>query len=142
MKSLKNYPDKLRRIHYYDSEHERHLIFLTNNFLLSAQTVADLYKCRWQVELFFKWIMQHLRIKSFLGTSKNAVYSQIWIAISVYVLVAIMKKKLKIEQELYQILQFLSVGLFEKISILQAFHDFQEVENEGGSPKQLKLFNS
>jgi hypothetical protein len=141
-KSEKNYPDQLRIVHYYDEDNDRYLIFLTNNFKLSAQTIADLYKCRWQVELFFKWIKQHLRIKSFFGTSKNAVYTQIWIAISVYVLVAIVKKKLKIEQSLYQILQFLSVGLFEKTPILKAFEDFEEEDSPEGMPKQLNLFDS
>lgn len=138
--SAKNYPDKLRRIHYYDKETDRYLIFLTNNFSLSAITIADLYRSRWQVELFFKWIKQHLKIKTFYGQSRNAVYSQIWIAITAYVLVAIVKKKLKIEQELYAILQFLSVSLFEKTLIYQAFQDYDDHENNEGEYKQLKLF--
>jgi hypothetical protein len=113
------YPKTLRRIHYYDSETEKHFNFLTNNFVFSAQTIADLYRYRWQIELFFKWIKQHLRIKSFYGTSENAVKTQIWIAVSVYVLVAIIKKRLKIETSLYNILQVLSLTLFEKISLIQ-----------------------
>jgi hypothetical protein len=113
------YPNTLRRIHYYDSETEKHFNFLTNNFVFSAQTIADLYRYRWQIELFFKWIKQHLRIKSFYGTSENAVKTQIWIAVSVYVLVAIIKKRLKIETSLYNILQVLSLTLFEKISLIQ-----------------------
>lgn len=113
------YPKTLRRIHYYDSETEKHFNFLTNNFVFSAQTIADLYRYRWQIELFFKWIKQHLRIKSFYGTSENAVKTQIWIAVSIYVLVAIIKKRLKIETSLYNILQVLSLTLFEKISLIQ-----------------------
>jgi hypothetical protein len=141
-KSFKKYPDKFRRIKYYDSEQDRYLIFLTNNFTLPAKTVANLYKKRWQVELFFKWIKQHLRIKSFFGTSRNAVYTQIWIAISAYVLVAIVKKRLKIEQSLYSILQFLSISLFEKTPILQAFQGLEDPENNNNSTNQLKLFSS
>jgi len=114
--SLKDYPEKLRRIRYVDKETEQHLVFLTNCFTLPAITIARLYKCRWQVELFFKWIKQHLRIKVFFGTSENAVKTQIWIAISVYVLVAIIKKQLNLDLNLYTILQILSVTLFEKVS--------------------------
>jgi hypothetical protein len=139
--SLKNYPNQLRRIKYYDIENDRYLIFLTNNFTLSALTIANLYKSRWQVELFFKWIKQHLRIKSFFGTSKNAVYTQIWVAISAYVLVAIVKKELKIEQSLYSILQFLSIALFEKTPIIQAFHDMEDESSTIEKYKQLNLFN-
>ncbi len=117
--TLKDYPEKLRRIRYYDTTTKKRLVFLTNNFDLPAITIAQLYKCRWQVELFFKWIKQHLRIKAFYGTSENAVKAQIWIAISIYVLVAIVKKRLKIERSLYTILQILSVSLFEKTPILQ-----------------------
>ncbi len=106
------YPDKLRRVSFRDTEKEKTIIFLTNNFSIDALTVAQLYKCRWQVELFFKWIKQHLRIKAFYGTSENAVKTQIWIAVSVYVLVAIVKKRLRLEHELYTILQILSVTLF------------------------------
>ncbi len=131
-KSSKEYPGKLRRIHYYDAEQDLRLIFLTNNFILPALTIAKLYKCRWQVELFFKWIKQHLRIKRFFGTSANAVKTQIWIAICIYVLIAIIKKKLKMEESLYTILQVFSVSLFEKIPILQAFQtdDLQKTERQ------------
>ena len=122
--SQKDYPAKLRRIKYFDSERAKHLVFLTNNFLLPALTIADLYKCRWQVELFFKWIKQHLRIKAFYGTSENAVKTQIWIAVSAYVLVAIIRKRLHLEQNLYTILQILSVTLFEKVPLDQLFANF------------------
>jgi transposase len=122
--SQKDYPAKLRRIKYFDSERAKYLVFLTNNFLLPALTIADLYKCRWQVELFFKWVKQHLRIKAFYGTSENAVKTQIWIAISAYVLVAIIRKRLHLEHNLYTILQILSVTLFEKTSLNQLFENF------------------
>jgi len=122
--SQKDYPAKLRLIKYFDSERAKHLVFLTNNFLLPALTIADLYKCRWQVELFFKWIKQHLRIKAFYGTSENAVKTQIWIAVSVYVLVAIIRKRLHLEHNLYTILQILSVTLFEKVPLDQLFANF------------------
>jgi hypothetical protein len=117
--TLLDYPEKLRRIRYYDVETKKRFIFLTNNFTLPAIVIAKLYKCRWQVELFFKWIKQHLRIKAFYGTSENALKTQIWIAISVYVLVAIVKKRLKLDRSLYTILQILSVTTFEKTPILQ-----------------------
>lgn len=117
--TLKDYPEKLRRIRYFDKMTKKRLVFLTNNFDLPAITIAQLYKCRWQVELFFKWIKQHLRIKAFYGTTENAVKTQIWIAISIYVLVAIVKKRLKLDRSLYTILQILSVSLFEKTPILQ-----------------------
>jgi hypothetical protein len=117
--ALIDYPEKLRRICYFDVETKKRFVFLTNNFTLPAIVIAKLYKCRWQVELFFKWIKQHLRIKAFYGTSENAVKTQIWIAISVYVLVAIVKKKLKLDRSLYTILQILSVTQFEKTPILQ-----------------------
>jgi hypothetical protein len=117
--TLKDYPEKLRRIRYYDTTTKKRFVFLTNNFDLPAITIAQLYKCRWQVELFFKWIKQHLRIKAFYGTTENAVKAQIWIAISIYVLVAIVKKRLKLDRSLYTILQILSVSLFEKTPILQ-----------------------
>ena len=117
--TLMDYSDKLRRIRYYDVETKKRFIFLTNNFTLPAIVIAKLYKCRWQVELFFKWIKQHLRIKAFYGTSENALKTQIWIAISVYVLVAIVKKRLKLDRSLYAILQVLSVTTFEKTPILQ-----------------------
>jgi len=136
----KDYPDRLRRIRYYDAETNNTLVFLTNNFSLPAFVIAELYRCRWQVELFFKWIKQHLRIKAFYGTSENAVKTQIWIAISVYVLVAIVKKRLKIEASLYTILQVLSVSLFEKISIYQALALTDYKELKGATSNQLKLF--
>ena len=137
----KSYPEKLRRVKYYDAENDKRLDFLTNNFSLPAITIANLYKCRWQVELFFKWIKQHLRIKAFYGTSENAVKSQIWIAISVYVLVAIIKKRLIIEQSLYTILQILSVSIFEKMPIYQALtNSFYEKETTTYY-KQLSLFD-
>jgi hypothetical protein len=117
--TLMDYPEKLRRIRYYDVETKKLFVFLTNNFALPAIMIAKLYKCRWQVELFFKWIKQHLRIKAFYGTSENALKTQIWIAISVYVLVAIVKKRLKLDRSLYTILQILSVTMFEKTPILQ-----------------------
>jgi len=117
--TLLDYPEKLRRIRYYDVDTKKRFVFLTNNFTLPAIVIAKLYKCRWQVELFFKWIKQHLRIKAFYGTSENALKTQIWIAISVYVLVAIVKKRLKLDRSLYTILQILSVTMFEKTPILQ-----------------------
>ena len=118
--SAQVYPDALRRVSYLDVETRKRFKFLTNNFTLSAATIAQIYKSRWQVELFFKWIKQHLRIKAFYGTSENAVKTQIWIAVSVYVLVAIIRKRLMLPISLYQILQILSVTLFEKTPILQA----------------------
>ena len=138
--SKKAYPEKLRRVKFYDAEKEKRLTFITNQFTLPALTIAELYRCRWQVELFFKWIKQHLRIKSFYGTSENAVKTQIWIAISVYVLVAIMKKRLKVDLSLYTILQILSITLFEKMPILQAFtaFDYKNITTNNGM--QLKLF--
>ena len=135
------YPDKLRRIRYFDPQQERRLIFLTNNFTLPPLTVAQLYRSRWQVELFFKWIKQHLRLKKFYGTSANALKTQIWIAISIYLLVAIVKKQLKLEGSLYRILQILSVSLFEKTPILEAL-SLSNCEMElPDSCKQLILFN-
>jgi hypothetical protein len=127
LQSATAYPDTLRKVSYFDPERSKRLKFLTNNFTLPAQTIADLYKQRWQVELFFKWIKQHLRIKAFYGTSENAVKTQIWIAVSIYVLVAIVRKRLKLEASLYQILKILSVTLFEKTPILRALqtHDSQ-----------------
>ena len=143
-KSYKDYPEKLRRIRYFDFETNKNFVFLTNNFILPALTIALLYKCRWQIELFFKWIKQHLRIKSFYGTSENAVKAQIWIAISIYVLIAIIKKRLHIDMSLYTILQILSVTLFEKIHLIQVFAnlDCDYLENKRNQPsKQLKLFD-
>ncbi len=139
--SAKHYPDPLRRVRYHDAENDRRLVFLTNNFDLPALTIALLYKSRWKVELFFKWIKQHLRIKTFFGTSANAVKTQIWIAVSIYVLVAILKKRLELEPSLYQILQVLSVTLFEKVPILRAFDDAEPQEKSGGISKQLNLFD-
>jgi len=137
----KGYPDKLRRVKYYDAENDKTLVFLTNNFTLPALTIAELYRCRWQVELFFRWIKQNLRIKSFYGTSENAVKAQIWIAISVYVLVAIMKKRLKIEASLYTILQVLSVTIFERMPLLQALTDLDYKNEQDNNHNQLFLFN-
>lgn len=131
------YPEKLRRVCYFDVATNKKLTFLTNNFYLPAINIAQLYKCRWQVELFFKWIKQHLRIKSFLGTSENAVKTQIWIAISVYVLVAIVKKRLKLDISLYTFLQFLSVTLFEKTLIYQSFSKNDNTSQFANSQNQL-----
>ena len=138
----KDYPEKLRRIKYFDAEKGRSFVFLTNQFILPALTIAELYRYRWRVEIFFKWIKQHLRIKSFYGTSENAVKTQIWIAISTYVLVAIMKKRLRIDLSLYTILQILSISLFEKMPILQALtaDDYRSATTI--NHKQLKLFDS
>lgn len=140
--SKKNYPEKLRRIKYFDAEKGRSFIFLTNQFTLPAITIAELYRYRWRVEIFFKWIKQHLRIKTFYGTSENAVKTQIWVAVSTYVLVAIMKKQLKIDLTLYTILQILSITLFEKMPILQALTatDYRKQTMRGHI--QLKLFES
>ena len=137
----KDYPEKLRRIRYYDAENNKRLVFLTNNFTLPALTIAELYRYRWQVELFFKWIKQHLRIKAFYGTSENAVKTQIWIAISVYVLVAIIKKRLKLEHSLYTILQILSVTLFEKTAIYQALATIDYETDEETNYNQLYLLD-
>ena len=123
--SIKHYPDKLRRLHYVDAETGKSFVFLTNNFELPALTIAMLYKSRWKVELFFKWIKQHLRIKHFYGTSDNAVRTQIWISVCVYVLVAIVKKELKSDRSLYNILQVLSVNAFEKEPLQQVLREFQ-----------------
>ena len=139
--SHKAYPDKLRRIRYFDAEQNKRLTFLTNNFMLSALTITELFRCRWQIELFFKWIKQHLRIKAFYGTTENAVKIQIWIAIAVYVLVAIVKKQLHLDLSLHTILQILSVTLFEKIPILEAFSIIQPQESERVLCNQLTLFN-
>jgi transposase len=138
--AVKDYPDKLRRIRYVDQETGKILVFLTNCFTLEALEIATLYKCRWQVELFFKWIKQHLRIKAFFGTSENAVKTQIWIAVSIYVMVAIIKKQLNLELSLYTILQILSVTLFEKVSILQVLMDSDCKIETDGLHNQLNLF--
>ena len=141
VKSSQSYPEALRRIHYYDIETGKRFVFLTNNFVLPALSIAQLYKCRWQIELFFKWIKQHLRIKAFYGTSPNAVRTQIWIAISVYVLVAIVKKELKIERSLSEILQILSVNPFEKTPVLQLLTNPTNSFPDTPFPKQLTLFD-
>jgi len=135
------YPDALRRVSYFDTETNKRLKFLTNNFVLPALTIAQIYKCRWQVELFFKWIKQHLRIKAFYGTSENAVKTQIWIAVSVYVLVAIIRKRLGLEASLYQTLQILSVTLFEKTPILCALQAIGVEANFAENVNQLILFD-
>lgn len=137
----KDYPEKLRRIRFYDAEQNRRIVFLTNNFTLPALTISQIYKCRWQIELFFKWIKQHLRIKAFYDTSENAVKTQIWIAISIYVLVAIVKKRLNLDRSLYTILQILSITLFEKTPLLQALSSVNYKEPEMGINNQLNLFN-
>jgi hypothetical protein len=137
----KDYPEKLRRIRFYDPEENSRLVFLTNNFTLPAMTITKLYKCRWQVELFFKWIKQHLRIKKFYGVSENAVKTQIWTAISVYVLVAIIKKRLDLDQPLYTILQVLSVTLFEKTQLYQALTKIDYTSQEVDPCIQLEMFN-
>lgn len=141
VRTAKRYPDPLRRIHYFDVEKDLRLTFLTNNFLLSALTIAQLYRARWQVELFFRWIKQHLRIKAFYGTSENAVKTQIWIAVSMYVLVAIARKRLDLEASLYQTLQILSVNLFEKTPISQALQPLDMEANLLSDPNQLILFD-
>jgi len=138
--AAKHYPSHLRRIRYRDPESGKTLVFLTNQFALPALTICGLYRCRWQVELFFKWIKQHLRIKRFYGTSENAVRSQIWIAISVYVLVAIIKKQLRLDVTLHTLLQILSLTLFEKLPMQQVFRRVDPVENNLISDRQLKLF--
>src|SRR6266516_4182566 len=140
LESAKVYPDALRRITFVDKQTNKRLKFLTNNFALPALTIAQIFKSRWQVELFFKWIKQHLRIKAFYGTSENAVKTQIWIAISVYVLVAIVRKRLRLESSLYQILQILSLTLFEKEPILQVIQASDKEPNTMRNPNQLILF--
>jgi hypothetical protein len=138
--SVEEYPDCLRRVRYTDRAQERSFVFLTNNFLLEPFTVAELYRARWQVELFFKWVKQHLRIKAFYGTTRNAVYTQIWIALSVFVLVAIVKKDLKLDQSLYTILQILSLTLFEKASIYQVLTQTRLPDEQLAVSNQLPLF--
>jgi hypothetical protein len=137
----REYPVPLRRVKYVDPVTGKRLVFLTNNFVLDALTIAQLYKCRWQVELFFKWIKQHPRIKAFYGTSENAVKTQIWIAISVYVLVAIVKKELKLDRSLHEILQVLSLALFEKTPIFQALSQQIAPKEQEPRPNQLLLFD-
>lgn len=139
--SAERYPDHVRRIRYYDQDKGRSFVFLTNNFLLDALTIAELYRARWKIELFFKWLKQHLRIKSFYGTSFNAVATQIWIALAVFVLVAIARKELKLEASLYTMLQILSVTLFEKEPINQVLLERQRPFAADADPNQLSLFN-
>ena len=137
----KDYPVHLRRVQFKDAASGKRLVFLTNHFTLPAALICDLYKSRWQVELFFKWIKQHLRIKQFYGTSDNAVRTQIWIAVSVYVLVAIVKKRLGLEASLYTLLQVFSVTLFEKMPMSQAFPESTTTFEDGGLSNQLNLFD-
>ena len=139
--TAEGYPEPIRRIVYFDAETDKRLIFLSNNFLLPAMTIALLYKARWRVELFFKWIKQHLRIKAFYGTSENAVKTQIWIAVATYVLIAIMKKRLHLDQSLYTILQVLSVTIFEKTPLLQAFCDWSYGNDNATLCNHLPLFD-
>ena len=139
--SADDYPQYLRYVGFYDKENDKRLGFFTSNFELPALTIAQLYKCRWQVELFFKWIKQHLRIKAFFGTNENAVKTQIWIAISVYVLVAIIKKRLGVEASLYTILQILNLMLFEKTPVDQLLNDRALQNLRGETPTQLNLFD-
>lgn len=139
-KPSQGYPIQLRRVKFYDAQHDKLLVFLTNNFDLPALTIAELYRCRWQVELFFKWIKQHLRIKAFFGTSENAVKTQVWIAISVYVLVAILKKRLKSDASLYTILQILSLTLFEKTPLNQLVTNIKPDQEGPPMTNQLNLF--
>jgi len=139
--SAKAYPEYLRRVSFFDAEHGQYYVFLTNNFSLPALTIAQAYKQRWKIEIFFKWIKQHLRIKSFFGTSPNAVKTQIWIAISIYVLIAIVKKRLKLEYNLYTFLQILSVTIFEKIDISRLDKDFDNISTLSDSRNQLELFD-
>ena len=140
-KSSRRYPARLRRVHYYDVEKDLRLVFLTNNFQLQALTIAQLYRARWQVELFFRWIKHHLRIRAFYGTSENAVKTQVWVAITVYVLVAILKKQLQLDLSLYKILQILSITIFQKTPILQAFFNFSAPLPAYDSCIQLSLFD-
>ena len=136
-----DYPAALRRIGYFDAEQNRRFIFLSNNFKLPALTIAELYHSRWRIELFFKWIKQHLRIKSFYGTDENAVKTQIWIAVATYLLVAIMKKELKLKQSMYEILQILSITILHRMPILQAFSDYNYVKIDNRPGNQLTLFD-
>lgn len=138
--SLQGYPEPLRRIRYYDEGLDKRLVFLTNDFVLPAVTITELYKSRWQIEMFFKWIKQHLRIKTFFGTSQNAVKAQIWIAVSAYLLVAILKKRLGVDLPLYTILQILSVSIFEKTPLVQLFSSTDYKNLQPPCPNQLLLF--
>jgi hypothetical protein len=136
----KGYPQPLRRIRFHDAQQDRRLTFLTNNFVLPARTVADLYRLRWQIELFFKWIKQHLRIKAFFGTSANAVKTQIWIAVTVYLLIAIVRKRLGLDASMHEMTQILSVSIFEKTPINQAFSQRCTKISKFENHKQLSLF--
>ena len=140
--SARRYPARLRRVRYRDPLSDKTLVFLTNNFAIPPQAVADLYRCRWQIELFFKWIKQHLRIKSFFGTTENAVKTQIWIAVCVYVLIAIVKKRLDLDASLYTILQTVSVTAFEKIPLDQLLNFDTHTNKHRMENNQLNLFNN
>jgi transposase len=140
-KSIARYPDQLRRVRYYHEETDKTLTFLSNNFMIPALTIADLYRSRWQIELFFKWIKQNLRIKAFYGTSENAVKTQIWIAVAVYVLIAILKKQLKLEASMHTILQILSITMFEKMPLEQVLGEPLTPTCDRTNDKQLKLFD-
>jgi transposase len=140
IRTAQRYPDALRRIVYFDAEKQSRLIFLSNNFLLLPLTIAQLYRARWRVELFFRWIKQHLHIKAFYGTSANAVKTQVWVALCVYVLAAIVKKQLGLDQSLYQILQILSVTIFEKTPLSQGFFNVEDQIDDLILAKQLNLF--
>ncbi len=141
LSSAKDYPEKLRRIRFFDSTNNRYFVFLTNNFVLPAFTITQLYQRRWQIELFFKWIKQHLRIKAFFGISENAVKTQIWIAISIYLLIAIVKKRINLKCSLYTFLQILSVSIFEKIDISRLEIKDEHIMNMTENHNQLELFN-
>lgn len=140
LKSSKVYPEKLRRIKYYDAENDQYYVFLTNNFILPALVIADLYRYRWQVELFFKWIKQHLQVQSFWGYSENAVKTQIWMAMASYSLVAIVKKKLGLSQNMHEILQILSISLFDKTPVKQLFLTKDEIISNENSEQQIQMF--
>jgi transposase len=140
VRTAHRYPAPLRRVHYFDAEKDLRLTFLTNNFLLPAWVVAQLYRARWQVELFFRWIKQHLHIQAFYGTSENAVKTQVWVALAVYVLVAIVKKQLRLDLSLYQILQILSITIFEKTPISEGFLNMADETDNLKVSKQLNLF--
>jgi len=140
-RTSQNYPAPFRRISYYDADTNKRLVFITNNFALDALTIAKLYKCRWQIELFFKWLKQHLHIKAFFGTSDNAVKTQIWIAVSVYVLIAVIKKELRLQHSLAEILQILSIALFEQVPLQQVLTEIPMKNEDSQNYKQLSLFN-
>jgi hypothetical protein len=139
--SAKDYPETLRRVKYYDHTTKKWFVFLSNNFDLEALTIAQLYQQRWQIELFFKWLKQHLKIKRFYGSSETAVKTQVWIAICTYALVAIVKKRLQLDLSLYNMLQILSVNPFEKIPLYQLLSQYDYENNKGDTHKQLILFD-